>query len=305
MIIIGSHALGFHLPLPRTCKDIDVIATYSEFNFWIKRQKEGNNIKECYPANKGKKMIVKTNSNIYEFEIAWDDSTAKSLSNLVYNDKNTHERYFDSFGLVSIPSLDVLYTIKLSHKYLKNNPFFLKTMRDLQFMAKNGASIPDEYKDWLKAREKETYDYAHPKLNQNKSNFFNMNEGVIYVYDHDTIHLAMAHLDKPAYTFFKDEEKEVMCSKKKFFESPKEVQIYSVLEESYVLALERSQIPFKDKVDPKRSFDIALEKVCTSIASGWWREFAYNHYDITQSLYNPNYVNKFWKAVEDGVVKKL
>lgn len=312
MIIIGSRALNHHINLNRIPKDYDLISTYNEFDTFIKKL---DNIIECYPINNAKKIIVKNRDNknnvinIFEFEIAWENSSAKSLIELIPNEILNKEFYIkvdNVFDIpIKIPSLNVLYTIKMSHRYLKNSPHFLKTMRDIQLMKKNGAKIPDIFKEWFFKREKETYNYSHPNLNQLKSKFFDMNSGVNYIYDHDTIHIAMAHMCKPAYTFFKKDEKEVMCSKTKFFELPLLVQLYSVLEECYVLALERSQIPFKNQVHPKRSFEIALEKVCTSIASGWWREFAYDHYDEVMNLYDEKYVDKFWDAVDKGVVKLL
>ncbi len=305
MILIGSHALGYHIRSNRLCRDFDVICSYEQFEVWIKIQKLNDSIIECYPIDKGKKMIVKTKSDIYEFEIAWDNSTAKEFATLVYRDKHTQERSIDNLGPVCIPSLNALFTLKMSHRYLRNNPHFIKTMRDIQLMKAEGAVIPEEYKTWFKERQKSTYDYGHPKLNQNKNGFFDMNQGVHYVYDHDTIHVAMAHLDKPAYEYYKSDKAEVMCSKEDFFNASEETRLYGVLEEAYVLALERSQIPFKDKVTPKRSFEIALEKVCTSITSGWFREYAYNNYDKVMSMYNEDYVNKFWKAVDTGIVKKL
>lgn len=85
----------------------------------------------------------------------------------------------------------------------------------------------------------------------------------------------------------------MMTSKDKFFSCHPNVQLYGVLEEAYVLALERHQIPNNFKPDPKASFDIALEKICTSITSGWFREFAWENYYKVQELYSPNYVTKF------------
>ncbi len=82
------------------------------------------------------------------------------------------------------------------------------------------------------------------------------------------------------------------------------VRLAGVLEESYVLALERSQVPFKGKLAPKTSFMIALEKVCTSITSGWFREYAWENYNKVLALYDPNYVKKFWEAVDNEVVKQ-
>lgn len=294
MLLIGSRALEFHTDLNRKPKDIDIICSYVEYDNWLKKQQ---NITSCYPIDDAKKIIVKTNLAIFEFEISWENSTAKKLLESIVNDQ------LNRYGIYHIPSLDVLYAIKMSHRFLKNSPHFLKTMNDILLMRNLGAKIPDYLKEWFVQREKETYNYSHPNLNQSKKNFFDSNQGIKYVYDHDSIHEAMKHLDKPAYSFFKEDEKEVKCSKKKFFEVSEEIRLYSVLEESYVLALERSQIPFRDKVDPKESFLIALEKVCTSISSGWWREFAWDHYYQVLNMYDGNYVSKFWNGVNKGIVK--
>jgi hypothetical protein len=50
------------------------------------------------------------------------------------------------------------------------------------------------------------------------------------------------------------------------------------------------------------SFLKALEKVCTSITSGWWREFAWENYEAALAMHDRNYVDRFWKAVEAGTV---
>jgi len=70
-----------------------------------------------------------------------------------------------------------------------------------------------------------------------------------------------------------------------------------------VLALERSQVPFRGKVDPAVSFKIALQRLCSSISSGWWREWAWEHYDEALKYYNPNYLDIFDKGVEKGIIK--
>ena len=205
----------------------------------------------------------------------------------------------------NIAGPDVIFTLKKSHRYLKDSPHFLKTMLDYRHLRDNCACIvPEELADWYKEREQETYWYSHPKLNQDKDSFF-ADDSVPYKYDHDTIHLAVAHLNKPAYEFFRIPEEDVLCSKKLFFEAPHKTRLLAVLEESYVLALERSQIPAPGIWTPKKSFDVALQKVCSSITSGWFREFAYEHYFDVQQLYSDNYVNKFKAGVRSGLVKEI
>jgi hypothetical protein len=308
MLLIGSHALKFNIPnfaqgQKNRLLDFDIISTFEEFDTWVKG---GQSIKECYPIDSGKKMIVKTEQFIFEFEIAWEGSSAEKILNMVHAtgqfnriDSFPYDRNYNVF----VPDLNMLLLLKMSHRYLKNSPHFLKTMQDIKFLKQHGAKITEELKPLLKIREKETYTYKHPNLNQNKSGFFNPNEGVKYVYDHDSIHVAMAHLGKPAYEYYKGDSAEVQCDKNKFFQADEMIRLYGVLEESYVLALERSQVPFRGQVTPKVSFLKAVEKVCTSITSGWFREYAYDNYDKIVSLYDEDYTNKFWNAVQQGIVK--
>jgi hypothetical protein len=128
----------------------------------------------------------------------------------------------------------------------------------------------------LKKRAAETYKYSHPKLNKAKDQFF-ADDGVNYVYDHDTLHTVVAVGDRPAYMEYQVEGADVLCSKEKFFSVDEHTRLYGVYEEACVLAIERAVIPYN--TDPDKAFEIALEKVCTSITSGWFREFAWENYD--------------------------
>ena len=70
-----------------------------------------------------------------------------------------------------------------------------------------------------------------------------------------------------------------------------------------VLALERSLVPLPGVLTPKQAFDKALEKVCTSITSGWFRKFCYDNYDSIQAIYNEDFVQKFQTALEQGRIR--
>lgn len=223
-----------------------------------------------------------------------EDCTTSRLFDFVSDMKETEDFY--------VANVDMLYTIKMSHRFLKNSPHFYKTMWDILFMRSAfTASIFDQ--DWYQQRMKETYDYSSYKLNVKSKDFFTSNFD--YIYDHDSIHRAVAVLDMPAYEFYIKPGSEVFCSKEMFFNSPKSIRILGVLEETYVLALERSQIPSGFKVDPKVSFMMALEKVCTSITSGWFREYAWENFHIVERLYEENYVQNFHNGLKNGIVKKF
>lgn len=289
MIIIGSHALSKYIPLSRKKSDIDIIGKIDDINKFVKNLP--GDLRISRPFNDGKKYYFLKNNTHIEAEIAWQNTSASMFLDIM-----------KSSGYNEYASLNGLYTLKMSHRFLKRSPHFRKTMDDIHLMRKLGANITSDLDEFLKIREKETYNYSHPNLNQNKKDFFS-GDGINYVYDHDSIHEIMKIGDRPAYTYFKPKNNEVKVDKRMFFDLDYEIQIRSVLEETYVLAIERSQVPYRGNISPKTSFDIALEKVCTSITSGWWREFAWENYYVAQSRYDDDYVNKFFKAVEDNRVR--
>lgn len=289
MLIIGSEALIRYTcgGDPRIPKDLDFIATHDEARKYIS---DHTKIHTVRPSTNGRKLICLSYDKPVEIEIAWPGSTAEEI--------------LASCPKAVIASLNLLYLLKMSHRYLKHSPHFEKTMRDIQLMRVLGAEITNE--GLLKRREKETYDYPHPNLNQGKDGFFDPNQ-LKYVWDHDSIHLAMA-VDplKPAYTKYKLDGAEVRVDRRKWEALPYEVKLQSVYEEACVLALERSQVPYRDRVTPDRSFTIALQRLCSSISSGWWREWAWEHYDEVMQLYKNrgSYVEQFDRMVEAGIVVK-
>lgn len=292
MLIIGSHAMAQYSPMSRVLKDLDVIGWPDELEEFLElctlnREKDGNK----YVLQRGDLMI--------EFEVATKGSNQEALLNILGNRSGRQE----------YASLDVLYALKMSHRHRKNSPHFLKTMRDIHLMRSlrgGDKSIPSYLHQWYDWRVKDTYNYAHPKLNQGKKDFFTPDafpEGKSpYVYDHDSIHEAVCIYDRPAYEHFSDGP--VKVSREQFEACPEEIKLASVYEESAVLALERSVIPFN--TDPYKAFHIALEKCCTSIASGWWRDYAWENYFKVKEvllLQNPTFVEKFEKGLAEGIIK--
>jgi hypothetical protein len=308
MLVVGSQAMKHHFPeagiIPR---DTDIIGTMDEFREWSRTFAKGDII-ICKPLS-ATKMHVRTKDGWnYEFEIATAGSSSERLLD-----------YFD-LGQTYAPTWVLLF-LKMSHRFRRNSPHFLKTMRDIQFLRAAGVTMGTELEELLPQREAETYTYAHPKLDVSKSAFFD-GDGVPYIYDHDSIHLTQAlcvrqrwvrtggpsvagklvsygkeeTIHTPAYTFYMKEGSEVMTSKEKFFSMPESIRLAGVYEESCVLALERSQIPFPE-ASPRKSFEYALMKVCTSITSGWFREFAWENYDNVLDIYE--------KEGEDGYLKRF
>lgn len=295
MILIGSRALLIRAPqlLNRSPRDFDFFGHEEEIFTFIK------DFDLSSPKRKKNKILIDSEDIPCEFELIESSESAKLFESLVVKD---HETITTDFGLV--PNVNLLFTLKASHRFLKNSPHFWKTARDYHCLKAAGAVIVPEYQEFFSLREKETYTYLHPKLNVDKDNFFKGDQ-IEYVYDHDSIHEAMKHLDKPAYSFFQKDGAQVACDKNKFFALPEQTKIFSILEETYVLALERSQIPYPNSLTPRKSFLMALSKVCSSITSGWWRSYAYENIFNVLNQYDDNYLVRFENAIKSGVVKKI
>lgn len=288
MIIIGSVALNRWFDSYRIKpKDTDYIATFDEVQNFIKY--DHYNTMLAFPLSDNKWHVVKNYSGTkhhFEFEIAWKGTTAEWL--------------LDRFDGCTWASPAQLLAIKLSHRYLKNSPHFLKTMEDICFLRSMGVSA-DGYVDFIAAREKETYNYGHPNLNQSKKDFFS-GDNIQYQYDHDDIHKSVAIMQHPAYTNYISGE--VMFDKEKFREANETIKIYGVVEEALVLAAERSLIPHPGKKTPREAFLYALEKVCTSITSGEFREFAWEHYHEAVAIFDKKCYN-FWNSIQQDIEKNL
>lgn len=302
MLLIGSRALVANNPElegVRRTLDWDFICTIEQFTAWHKANKA--NLQFAVPTQGGKYYHARDKDGMnYEFELAWPGTSAEILlKSYEQSDRDSVE------GMHTAMNEDLLL-IKLSHRYKRNSPHFLKTMSDIKYLRgkiyNEGKRWLLEYKDVFKLREAESYDYAHPKLNVSSKEFFT-GDGVQYVYDHDSIHEAVALMYRPAYTFYMKEGSEVMTSKEKFFKVIEDCRLFGVYEESCVLALERSQIPHglgKEGGPTARwSFEMALMKVCTSITSGWFREYAWENYQKVLDLYNElgenDYIERFNK----------
>lgn len=290
MLIIGSQAMAHHFPeagiVPR---DTDIIGTLDEFRTWSRGFAKGAIIL-CKPLSATKMHVRDKAGHNYEFEIATVGDSSEDLLHLLSE--------------YDYAPPEALLALKLSHRYRRNSPHFRKTMKDIQFLRQHVACGRWFREIWIPKREKETYTYAHPKLDVSKAAFFD-GDGVPYVYDHDDLHKIMAVDGAPAYTKYMAEGSQVLTSKAKFFAVDHRVRVLGGLEEALVLACERSQIPFPD-ANPDQSFTYALMKVCSSITSGYFREFCWEHYDEIVEEYNKNggsqYATRMREAIQNGEI---
>lgn len=304
LVLVGSLAAKHRgIDLRRQPKDIDLICSSADFRAYIKDVVKHYSVIRIAPTQSGQMVAVKTDDGplIIEAEFTDGDNPSSQLIFDAAMSGMAHKLVHLPGGAIAYTATaNMLYMLKMSHRYRKNTPHFLKTMSDIWVMRDHGCEIEDE--DLYKARMDATYEYKHPRLNTSKSEFFVNNNGELsYTYDHDTIHIAMAHLGRPMYTYYAKDGEQVLSDRAKFDALPHEQKCMGVIEEAYVLALERSVVPHGTV--PRVAFEMALEKVCTSITSGWFREFGWEHYHEVDEMYDDSYAHRFWKAVESGIVK--
>lgn len=288
-ITIGSTPIA-HI-LNRPVGDVDRIVTPALLEEMFR-----HSWYSAYPIDDSHYVFISEHV-IHEVEIAWPGSTGEELLELVL------EHGLAECSGDALP--EVILALKLTHRF-RASPHFRKTMRDIQALRAAGVTVPDVLRSWMRRRERETLAYhKHPNLNQGRNGFFRPEE-VPYTYVHDTIHRAMARPGRgPAYEDFQRDGAEVTVDKAKWAALPEARKLDSVLEESYVLALERHQIPNNFRPAAEQSFLMALEKVCTTIASGWWREWAWEHWDAAVAAFDRDYVKRFHQGVAAGVVQRV
>lgn len=302
MLLIGSRALVANNPElidTRKCVDWDYICTIEQFTAWHKANKA--NLQFAVPTQQGKYYHARDRNGMnYEFELAWPGTTAAML---------LAEYGADNWQIPVTVSNVHLLAIKESHKYKRNSPHHLKTMKDIHFLRSKvepNRQADDFTLEFFALREKESYDYSHPKLDVSKGEFFS-GDGVQYKYDHDDLHRVVAIDGAPAYTHYLKDGSAVLTSNEKFFSVDQRVRLLGGLEESMVLAAERSLIPYDFQATPEQAFTMALNKVTSSITSGKFREFCWEHYDEIVAMYweldGGAYAEKIKQAIEKGELK--
>lgn len=311
MLVIGSAALAVAGLTDKVPNDLDVIIWKEEMEDVIKTfaPTEVNVLDDrrvvLHGCRHSLSPLLTTVHPIVELEIAWPGSSAEKIL--------LAHKMDDYWGFwVFMKPVDC-YWLKMSHRYKKNTPHFEKTRNDVLNLRKfnEGPGLLLR-PSWYDLREEETYSYKHPNLQagQTKDKFFS-GDGVKYYYDHDWIHTVVARMygsEVPAYTLYLKSGESVACDRKLFESLPRSERIRGVCEEATVLALERSIIPSRMDEEwiakgispvPDTIWKYALQKVCTSITSGWFREFAWEHYDECLAAQNKDYVNIFWKEVDN------
>lgn len=296
MLIIGSSALKRILPDSREPADIDLIVPFDKVNEVAAHYGEIKTRNEYFVTVK-----TETGKNVEMFVATPGNAMWMYLERYNAFDKTV---YMDAAGL---------YSLKKSHVHIPLK--FSKHIRDYCLLHKlvNGKDIMPEITKQNNTDIKKRLDrkYNSPSLKKSVKDFFGQSEGLVPSwFVHDDIHRVMAHYDnKPLYERMQTDLTQAWCKEELWDKFSFEDKCKCVLEEAYVIALERRIIPVlfggaKEFVSPLAALNFSMMRICTTLTGGFFRQFATDNFvEIIDEYADKNYVKKFLKAVDLGQIK--
>ena len=265
-LIVGSRALGI-----READDIDVICYSKDILPTVDGQYSKNNkIFSFY--HKGIRV---------ECLLADDDESLQFIMEL------------EKDNWRSFASIETLYVLKQGHISVPSPKWELH-MQDFQYLlnllrAGLRSWSEDSFNKACLLHTKTTKERLKrdtPKLKgMSKSKFFD--DAVVKYVDHDRIHEWMAIEEEPAYKLMQLPGNDIQCEHDLFYNKMTHSQrMYAVMEEARVITCERGLIPKIIKFgsdtihrdDVLSTYKWALMRICTTLTSGWFREFAQINY---------------------------
>lgn len=283
-------------------QDIDLVAD-TEFLDKLKSQKMPSDSHE-EPGSLGSWYLFHIKGLIVEVTVPKSHTALKLVLNRQYSTQKT------ILGLpIDVADIPVLCALKKAHLILPHRwehhikeYQYLKEQLGVEHFKPSVFGVRDVF--FLHRKECKQKAKPHPKLNQKKDEFFE--DAEFKIFDHDSIHQAVALDAVPAYTLMQDGE--VWCSKKKWKNLRPNQRLSCLIEEAAVLALERSIIPFlflnRSFWGAQKAYQFALMKIATTITSGWFREYAIENYHKAAAK-RPDFVTMFFDGIKKQQVKIL
>lgn len=298
MLVVGSKALKYRFPrLSREVKDVDIIAYESEVSD-LQLQLCPTKITKTpelitfYSIQNRNEIFDKAN-----VEILIADKSDSLKMYLIYQKLTLGDDLF--------AASEILYSLKKSHI---NFPVkFEKHIEDYTFLNAFFSGI-DKLSKVTKINFKETESrlgrLKTPSLNKSVDQFFDQSKSFVKSYFvHDHIHQAVSHYEQPLYLGMQKDTNMAKCDKDLWNQFTFEDKCKCVLEEAYVIALERKILPViygdsKQWFSADEALRWSLKRICTTLTSGWFRQFATDNYHYILKMYNENYVTDFLDKVD-------
>jgi hypothetical protein len=296
MLIVGSHALN-RMHHNRKPNDLDIIVPHDR----------ADEIAKSYGE------VVKSDENV----VIVKNSLQGRIEFLIARPGNAFWEYlkrYDAFeGDSNFIDAAGLFSLKKSHIHIPIK--FEKHIHDyclLNKMVGGRDAMPELTKHNTEDIKKRLgKHFKSPSLNKSVKEFFAQSEGkVMSWFVHDHIHEAMSHYERPLYEKMQKDLTMAKCEKELWEGFSYEDKMRCVLEEAYVIALERKIIPVlyggaKEFFSPEKALKWSMMRVCTTLTGGWFRKFATENYPEIMSFADNGYVRKFLKSVDKGEIKTI
>lgn len=250
-----------------------------------------------------------------DWDVICDETTAKLFEGRVdihdinkINNRDIAVNYTTPYKIVYVQDVPMnlcnplgLYILKRSHAWRERD--FDKTITHLHtllssarlFMNAEDSRLLEERIKLTKAE----LGHRAPSLNKTNAAFFD--DPVTKVYEHDWLHELAAYTDSPMYTKMKRNAEMAWCEKDMWEAFSLKEKLDCTAEEVYVIACERFQIPTNWDGRYKRSYMAALKKVCTTLTSGWFRDFAIDNYPQLVEKFDVNKFEDIKQKIEKGI----
>jgi hypothetical protein len=277
MVLIGSRALSHWKPEHNSKgKDWDIIASPEEVEEYI-----------------GK--------SINRFAYSWKHGDIE-FHNENYFDNWFVKKHYNSNSVLDVGNVSVLVcslrglaAIKRSHLWRRKD--FAKHMIQYQLMDRNFDVFDLGFIEERKKLIEEAFPQPTAPRNVSNEDFFKDNVQRVFV--HDDIHPIVSYYGVPLYEALKYDSSMAECELNLWNSISALDRHRAVLEETYVIALERWIIParIEGRNYPTRmALFKALEKCCTTLGEGFFREHAIDHWGEIVKLFDTTKVDKFFES---------
>ena len=293
MLLIGSAAAKYHIPWFRQPSDYDILLSEIELGEFYKKNEDRivefrpqfyKNRFTCELVDAGKIVRI-------ELHVATPGSGYEMLIKAQRHTRSTNILNCT----MTIASLRTLLTIKKTHitfpikwaKHIRDYHILKQHDLDIEYVEQDNLMLVAAYFSIFEDTQKRFNKYKSSSLDMTNDEFFAKSSAYVNrKYEHDDLHRLVAFHDAPMYTKLKSDQSKALCLKSKWNELCTEDKIRAVKEEAYVIALERKIIPAYERGQEitselrEAAFSWAVERICTTLTSGWFREFAIENWPV-------------------------
>ena len=218
------------------------------------------------------------------------------------------ERFTGDYVIIKFKGIDLqvvnpwgLSIVKRSHlwrdlSFQKHITHYHKYMQEFKRQQYN--SFMESLLQKRIALTMQEFPQGHPSLNKTVKDFFD--DYVTKKYDHDYLHELVAYYNKPLYTRMQRDSSRAWCEHDLWQQFTFEEKIKCISEEAQVIAIERFLVPRNWEYSSRHAYLKALDKVCTTLCSGWFRDCAIDYYPEIFNLYDESKFNKVKKELENA-----